>query len=84
MSVGGHRRISRLLRTVKKSTETIRKINSHLINCSPNVEPQVGGNLLITAAAAMQLVSGIANQDDQLLLNEVMYILRFVVLQERR
>ena len=84
MSVGRHRRISRLFRAVKKDTETICQVSSHLIGCGPNIETKVGCNLFVTAAAAVQLVAGIANEGDQLLLDEVVHIFRFLVLQERR
>ena len=58
------------------------RVRTDLVNGSPNVEPQVGGNLFVAAAAAVQLVSRVADQRDQLLFDEVMHVFGFVVVQK--
>src|SRR4029077_3769845 len=54
------------------------------INGGPGVETQIGSNLFVTAATAVQLVSRVANQCDQLFFDKVMHILGFVVLRKGR
>ena len=61
-----------------------RQICSQLIDRGPHVEAQVGGDLLIAAAAAVQLVAGIADQSDQLLLDEVVDVFRLGVVEKLR
>ena len=68
----------------RDNAEPLRQIGPYLIDRSPNVETQIGRNLLVAAAAAVQLVSGIADQRDQLLFDEVMHIFGFVVVEKGR
>ena len=60
------------------------EIGAHLVNRSPHVETQVGRNLLVAAAAAVQLVSRVANQRDQLLFDEMVHVFRFAVVEKCR
>jgi hypothetical protein len=52
---------------------------SHLVNRRSHIKPQIGGDLLVAAATAVQFVSNFANQRGQLLLDEVVHVLSFVV-----
>ena len=51
--------------------EPLRQIGAYLVDRGPHVETQVGRDLLVAAAAAVQLVSRVANQRDQLLFDEM-------------
>ncbi len=84
MRVGRHGRVSRLLSAVDRDAQPIRKIGAQLVNRGPNIEAEVGRNLFIAAAAAVQLVSRVANQRDQLLLDKVVHVFRFVVVEKGR
>jgi hypothetical protein len=53
-----------------------------LIDRGTDIQTQIGCNLLITAATAVQLVSGFADDRDELLFDEVMNIFRFGVFEK--
>ncbi len=58
------------------------EIGAYLVNRGADVKTQIGRNLLVAAAAAVQLVSRVANQRDQLLFDEVMHVFRFAVVEK--
>ncbi len=84
MRVRRHGGICRLLRAIHHHAAQFRQFVPQLINRRPHVEPQIRRNLLVAAAAAVQLVSGFPDQRDQLLLDEMMNVLRFIVVEKRR
>ena len=84
MSVGRHGRISRLLGAVERDAQPLRQVGAHLIYRSPNVKTQVGRDLLVAAAAAVQLVSRVPNQRDQLLFDKMVHVFRFAVVEKCR
>ena len=84
MGVGGHGGASRLFSPVERNAQPVRQIGAHLVDRGPHVKTQVGRDLLIAAASAVQLVAGVADQHDQLLLDKVMHVFGFAVVQKRR
>jgi len=82
MGVCRHGRVSRLLGAVHENAEPLRHIGLQLVDASANIEPEVGRNLLIAAAPAVQFVAGIADSCDQLFFDKVMNILRFIILEK--
>ena len=84
MGVSRHGRASCLLGAVESDAQPLRQIGAHLVDRGPYVETEIGCNLFVAAAAAVQFVSGIADQRDQLFFDEVMYIFGFVVVEKRR
>ena len=83
MRVRRHRRIRSLLRAIGDHSAQFGQFVPQLIDRRPHVQPQVGRDLLVAAAAAVQLVSRLPDQRDELLLDEVMNVLRFIVLKKR-
>src|SRR5579884_1367565 len=84
MRVSRHGSIAGLLRTIHEHAAKLSQLVAQLINRSSKIEPQVCRDLLITAASAVQLVSHFADQRDKLRLDEVMYILRLIILKKGR
>ncbi len=78
MGVGGHRRVARgfglLDQLPAPSPQDEPAIGLHLL---PHVQPQVGGNLLVAAAAGVQLQAEIADALHQLQLHKVVNVFRF-------
>ena len=84
MRVRRHGSVRRLFRAIREHAAQFSQFVPQLIDRRAHVEPQIGRNLLVTAAPAVQLVSGFADQRDQLLLDEVMNVFRFIVVEKRR
>ncbi len=68
--------------TIDKDADKIRQVSPQLIDRGPNIESEIGGDLLITAAAAVQLVAGVSDEGNELLLDEVMHVFGFVVFKK--
>src|SRR5258708_21385368 len=73
---------SGLFSPIRESRTEFREFAMQLVNRRPHIQSQVGGNLLVAAAAAVQLVSDLADARHQLLLDKMMHILSFVVLSQ--
>ena len=84
MRIGRHGRIRGLFRAIHQDAAQFREFVPQLINRRAHVQSQVGRNLLIAAAPAVQLVSRFADQRDQLLLDEMMNVFRFTVVKKCR
>jgi len=84
MCVRRHGRVRSLFRAIRQHAAQFRQLLPQLIDGRPHVKPQIGRNLLIAAATAVQLVSRFPNQRDQLLLHEMMNVLRLIVIKESR
>ena len=84
VGVGGHRCSSSLFCPVEGNAQPLRQIGAYLVDRGAHVETQVGRNLLIAAASAVQLVSRVANQCDQLLFDEVVHVFGFAIVEKCR
>src|SRR5258708_3871939 len=73
---------SGLFSPIRESRTEFREFAMQLVDRGPHVETQVGGNLLVAAAAAVQLVSDLADARHQLLLDKMMHILSFIVFSQ--
>ncbi len=82
MRVRRHRGIAGLFRAIDDCAAKLAQFLPQLIDCGPHIQPQVGRNLLIAAASAVQLVAGIADQRGKLLLNEVVNVFRLLVFEK--
>jgi hypothetical protein len=82
--IGRHGRASGLFGAIECNAQPLRQIGAHLVNRSTDVEAQIGGNLFVTAAAAVQLVSRVADQHDELLFDEMIHVLSFVVVEKSK
>src|SRR5437867_3859476 len=83
MCVGRHGGVPSALGTFDEYVETLRQLRPQLINGDPDIQPKIGGNLLVAAAAAVEFVSRVADKMDKILLYEVMNIFSFGVLKKR-
>jgi hypothetical protein len=84
MRVRRHGKIAGPFGALNRRSAPLGDFKPQLINCSPHVKAQIGRDLLIAAAAAVQLVSGFSDQRDEFLLHKVMNVLSFVVVEKRR
>ena len=62
VGVGGHRGAICFLGMQQKDLQPVGEQGLQLIDGGTNVQPQVGGNLLVAAAAAVELVAGVSDQ----------------------
>src|SRR5437868_14637537 len=83
MGVGGHGGVSGALGTFDEYIETLRQVRAQLVNADADVQAQIGGNLLVAAASAVEFVSCIPDKFDQVFLYEVMNIFGFGVFKKR-
>jgi hypothetical protein len=71
-----HHRIPSTLCLLDKPLHPCREMPEQNLAAKANVQAQVGGNLLVAAASAVQLQAKIADRLDQLHLDEMMDVLR--------
>ena len=82
--VGRHRCIARFLSSRKECIEPISEQTLNLVDRRTHIKAQIGRDLFIAASAAVEFVTGVANQRDQLFFNEMVNILRLVIREKRR
>ena len=80
--VRGHSCISCLFSAINNDRNEFRQRCASFIASSPNIYPQIGCDLLIAAATAVQLVAGVADQHDQMFLDEMVDVFRLVVVKD--
>ena len=71
-----------MLGAINESEDQHAKRRADFVTGGSGVKTQIGCDLLVAAAPAVQLVSDIANDFDQLLFDEVMHIFGFTVLEK--
>ena len=81
VGVGWHGRIPSLFGAIQECRDQLGNGVTDLIATRPHIEPQVSRNLLIAAAPAMQLVTGIADQLHQLFLNKMMDVFHLSIVE---
>ncbi len=80
--VSWNRCITSLLRAIHEDAAQLRQFFPQLIDRRPDVQPQIGRNLFIAAAPAVQLVPDFADQRDKLLLDEMMNVFRLIIFEK--
>ena len=73
--VGRHRAFAGNVGLVDEFTSKLDQQIAYGINLLANIEPQIGGDLLVAAASRVQLVAGFASQFHQARLDVVVHIL---------
>jgi hypothetical protein len=84
MRVSRHRRVRSLLRTLDDHTAQLGEFVPQLIRRRSHVQPKVGRDLFVPATSTVQLVSHVADERSELLLDEVMNVFCLAILQKRR
>src|SRR5215469_5400565 len=82
VGVGGHGSIPGLLGAIEEYMQQFRQCGADFVACCPRIQAQVSGDLFVPTAPAMELETNIADKRDQLLLDKMMHVLGFVVLQK--
>jgi hypothetical protein len=80
--VSGHRCGAGVFCPIDEGCDEFRNLLADFVASGAHVETEVGGDLLVAAASAVQLISGIADQGDQLLLDKVVNVFSFGVVDE--
>ena len=79
MGVGGHNRLACLLGSLDQLPGPTSKMSQQIADPVPHVQPEVGCDLLIAAAASVQLQAEVAQQLHQLQFHEVVNVFRILV-----
>ena len=83
MRIGGHGGIARLLGPRHQRIQPLRQLQPQIIDTGSHIKAQISGNLLVAAAATVQLVTHVANHHDQLFLDKMMHVLGLIIIEER-
>ena len=75
VSVRRHDGVTGAFRLTNEGGDEIGKGGADGVETAAGEEAQVGGDLLVTAASGVQLVTGVADEGDQFLLDELVNIL---------
>src|SRR5207244_8890425 len=82
MRVCGHGGTTRFVSSAQRYVEPVRQKELNLVDAVTNIEAKIGSDLLVAATPAVQFVTGVTDQVDQLFLDKVVYILGLVVIKE--
>ena len=77
VSVRGHRGDAGSLGSFQHDTDELGQISPLLINGGTNEQSEIGRNLLVAAPPAVQFVSRLADQRNQLLLDKMVHVFGF-------
>src|SRR5438132_14362382 len=82
MRVCGHGGTTRFVGSAQRYVEPVRQKELHLVDAVTNIQAKIGSDLLVAATPAVQFVTAVTDQVDQLLLAKVVYLLGLDVITE--
>ena len=77
-----HCSLTNLFGAIKNGRNQRRKLFTDFVAAGAEVQAEIGRNLLVAAASAVQLIASVPDQSDQLLLDEVVNVFGLGIVQK--